>query len=65
MKNFIKYALYLFGGILLCLYLAFLFILPAKIDLNVYKPDIQKIVKENTDLTVDFGKIEVITTPFL
>ncbi|MBQ8460554.1 hypothetical protein IJ541_10700 [bacterium] len=65
MKNFLKITGYTFASILLCLYLAFLFILPNKINLNVYKPDIQKLVKENTDLIVDFDKVKVITTPLL
>lgn len=56
---------YVFLGILVCLYIAFLFVLPKKIDLNPYKPDIQKLVKDNTNLTLDFNRVEVITSPFL
>lgn len=65
MKKFFIIAGYVCLSVLILLYLAFLFVLPRKIDLNVYKPDIQKSVKENTDLSVDFGKIDVITSLFL
>lgn len=65
MKKFLKILGYLLVGIIVCLYLAFLFVLPKKIDLNTYKADIQKLVKDNTDLTVDFDRVDVITTPWL
>ena len=45
MKKFFTITGYLILGVILCLYLAFLFYLPRKIDLNTYKPDIQKLVK--------------------
>lgn len=65
MKKFLKITGYVFLSLLVCLYLVFLFVLPNKIDLNVYKPEIQKLVKDNTDLTVDFDRVDVITSPFL
>ena len=65
MKQFLKVAGYIVLSVLLCLYLVFLFVLPRKIDLNVYKPELQKLVKDNTNLDVDFGKVDVITSPFL
>jgi len=65
MKNFFRIAGYVFAGILAVLYIAFLFVIPNTINLDKYKPDIQKLVKDNTDLTVDFGKVKVITSPFL
>ena len=65
MKKFFTIVGYLFLGVILCLYLAFLFYLPRKIDLNTYKPDIQKIVKDNTDLTLDFDGLKLTTSPFL
>ncbi len=65
MKNFFKITGYVVAGILLCMYLAFLFILPNKIDLNPYKPQLQKLVKENSGLDIDFAKIKIITSPLL
>lgn len=65
MKKFIKITGYCLLTVLVLLYLAFLFVLPKKIDLNTYKPNIQKLVKENTDLNIDFDKVDVITTPLL
>lgn len=65
MKRFLKVAGYVFLSLLAFLYIGFLFILPKTIDLNVYKSDIQKIVKDNTNLTVDFDRVDVITSPLL
>lgn len=36
-----------------------------KIDLNVYKSQIQQLVADNTGLNIDFDKVDVITTPWL
>ncbi len=65
MKKYFKVLGYILLTILVCLYLSFLFILPRKIDLNVYKPDIQKFVVEHTGLNIDYDSINVITTPLL
>lgn len=65
MKKFLKVTGYILAGFLVCLYISFLFILPHKINLNVYKPSIQKLVKDNANLIVDFDKVDVITTPWL
>ncbi len=65
MKIFFKVAGYVCVTLLACLYLAFLFVVPAAIDLDKYKPEIQKLVKDNTNLTVDFDKVKVITSPIL
>lgn len=65
MKHILKISVYILLGIVLLLYIAFLFIIPKTIDLNVYKPQIQKLIKDNTDLTLDFDKVEVITSPWL
>ena len=51
MKKFFKITGIFILSVLFVLYLAFLFVLPNQIDLNKYKPDLQKLVKENTDLT--------------
>ena len=65
MKRVLKIAGYSVLSILFILYLSFLFILPKSVDLNKYKPDLQKAVKDNTGLTLDFDRVEVITSPFL
>ena len=65
MKNFFKITGIFTLSVLFVLYFAFLFVLPKQIDLNKYKPDLQKLVKENTDLTVDFDNVKVITSPLL
>ncbi len=65
MKQFLKVT----GYVLLCtgllIYLAFLIVLPRITDLNKYKPELQKLVKDNTNLTLDFKNARLITTPFL
>lgn len=65
MKKFLKISGIGILSVLFVLYLAFLFILPSRIDLNKYKPDLQKLVKDNTGLAVDFDNAKVITSPFL
>ena len=65
MKKFLKIAGFTVLAVVVILYLSFLVIVPWKVDLNGYKPQIQKLVKENTGLNIDFGRIDVITTPFL
>ena len=65
MKKFFKILGYVGLSILVLLYISFLFILPKTINLNTYKPDIQKAVKDNTGLIIDFDKIDVITSPML
>ena len=65
MKNFLKVAGYILVGFLVLLYVSFLFVLPRKIDLNVYKPEIQKLVTENTGLNINFDRVDIITTPWL
>lgn len=53
------------GGLLFLAYLAFLFVLPNAIDLNQYKPMVQKLVKEQIPLNVDFDNAKITTTPLL
>ncbi len=59
-------ALKIFGislvSILAVIYFAFLFILPNALDLNNYKSDINKIVKEISDLDLSIGNIKLKTT---
>ena len=54
-----------FLAIILCAYLLFLFVLPNAINLNNYKKEIQKIVKENANLEFDAGDLKIVTTPGL
>ncbi len=65
MKLFLKVVGYIFVSLLVCLYLTFLFVVPKKIDLNIYKPEIQKYVKSNTNLLLDFDNVDVVTSPLL
>ena len=65
MKRFFKILGILLCIILLVLYICFLFVLPKKIDITKYKSDIQKIVKEQTNLDLDYSNERIITTPLL
>lgn len=65
MKKFLKVTGITIISLLAVLYLAFLFVLPNALDLNKFKPDIQKIVKEQTNLTLDFDNLKISTTPLL
>ena len=46
-------------------YLSFLFVIPNAININNFKPEIQKIAKEQAKLNIDFENAKIITTPFL
>lgn len=65
MKKFFKIIAILFILAVLGLYAAFLFVLPKSVDLNQYKPELQKIVKEQTNLNIDFDNPKVSVTPLL
>ena len=65
MNKFIKYTLYAVSGTVAAAYLSFLFVLPNTIDLNKYKPEIQKLAKEEAKLDVNFENAKIITTPLL
>ena len=65
MKKYSKILLYCALSIIFILYAAFLFVLPQVIDINQYKSDIQKIVKEQAKLDIDFDAIKLVTTPYL
>ena len=43
---------------LLLIYAAFLFVVPSAVNLNTYKGEVQKIVKENVNLELDFGYLQ-------
>lgn len=65
MKNFLKIFGFCILGIIILVYLSFLFILPNAVDVNKFKPDVQKIVKENVNLNINFENAKIITTPLL
>ena len=44
-------------------YLCFLFVLPNALDINKFKPEIQKIAKDTAKLNIDFENAKIITTP--
>jgi len=50
-------------SVLVLAYLAFLFVLPRKLDLNVFKSDIQKLVSEQAHMNIDFSNAKIVTTP--
>lgn len=63
MSRGLKIFLYILGSIFALFYVCFLFVLPNVIDLNQYKEGIQKIVKEQTNLNLNFENPKIITTP--
>ena len=65
MKKFLKITGITLGSLILILYLAFLFVLPNAVDLNKFKPELQKIVKEQANLNLDFDNAKISVTPLL
>ena len=65
MKKFFKVLGVTIASIVVLLYLSFLFLLPNTMDLNKFKPEIQKIVKEQANLIIDFDNPKISVTPFL
>lgn len=65
MKKILKITGIAVLSILLILYLSFLFILPNAINLNDYKKMAQDIIKENTNLILDFENAKISVTPLL
>ena len=59
----------IFVSVVLCviflLYAGFVFVLPAILNLNNYKDDIQKLVQQSVKLNLDFQDIKLVTTPGL
>ncbi|MBQ3310607.1 hypothetical protein IJG72_00875 [bacterium] len=55
----------IFVGVIVIAYACFLFLLPNLIDLNQYKPLLQKMVKEQIPLNINFDNAKVITSPTL
>ena len=50
-------------GVAVLAYLSFLFVLPNAVDVNKFKPEIQKIAKEQANLSIDFENAKILTTP--
>ena len=65
MKKFLQITGFLVLGIILAVYLCFLFVLPNVVDLNQYKPVVKDLAKEQGKVDVDFDGVKVITTPLL
>ena len=65
MNRFLKYVGYTIFGLFILSYLGFLFVLPNIVDLNEFKPDIQKITEEQSGLKVNFENVKIVTTPLL
>lgn len=65
MNRFLKYVGFTIVGLFILSYLGFLFVLPNIVDLNKFKPDIQKITEEQSGLKVNFENVKIITTPLL
>lgn len=56
---------YVLLSLILIVYISFLVVVPNVVKVDSYKPAIQKFVKDNTGLTLEYDKIDVITTPIL
>ncbi len=65
MKKILKILSISVFTILILLYILFLFVLPKTVDLNKYKADLQNIVKEQSQLSLNFENIKLVTTPSL
>lgn len=65
MKTFWKVVGFIVLGVLILGYLGFLFVLPRVVDLDKFKPEIQKLAKEQANLDIDFKNPQIITTPLL
>lgn len=65
MKKILKFLGIAIISILVILYLAFLFVLPNAFNLEQFKPEIQKTVKEQTNLNLDFSDPKISVTPWL
>ena len=65
MKKFLQITGFVVLGIIIAIYLSFLFVLPNVVDLNQYKPMVKDLAKEQGKVDVDFDNIKIITTPLL
>ena len=65
MKKFLVCMGYALGAVVAVLYLAFLFVLPKKVNVTQYVPMLQQLAKEQLNLNVDIKNPRVFTTPIL
>ncbi len=65
MKKFFKILGIIFCIILAGLYVCFLFVLPRVVDISQFKPEIQKLVKEQANIDLSYNNEKLITTPLL
>lgn len=65
MKKLLKFLGITLISIIVLAYIAIVFVVPNVIDLNKFKPDLQKIVKEQTNLFIDFENPKITVTPLL
>ena len=65
MNKWLKITGFVFLGIIVLIYLGFLFVLPNVVKIEDYKSQIQQLVEEQTKLKLDFNNAKVVTTPLL
>ena len=65
MKRFLKITGIITLILLSILYICFLFVVPRVVDVSKYKSDLQKIVKEQANINLDYKNEKLITTPLL
>ena len=63
MKSVLKFFAWGALSLFIIIEICFLFVLPNMVDINSYKADIQKIVKEQAKLNLSFDNAKIITTP--
>ena len=63
--KFLKVSLISLLALVIILYLTLLFVIPNVVNLDKYKPDIQKIAKEQANLNIDFDNAKITVTPLL
>ncbi len=62
MKKFLLFTGCTVAGLIILVYLAFLFYLPRAIDLNTYLPEVQKIAKEQANIDISVENPKIVTT---
>ena len=65
MKKFLKTFGITAFSILLIIYLLFLFVIPNILDAKAFKPQILKLVSENSPVNIDYKSAKLFTTPTL
>ena len=65
MLKFLKIIGFCILGLLILIYLGFLFVLPNALDISQYKPLAQEMAKRYGKVDIDFTNPKIITTPLL